>query len=310
MGFSYHANTLAFGGQIDQRGRTRRLPSQASVTLPLEGGFGEALVSDYCEAGVSFYRAESRVYGNSFRNKLFKTFANVTVYGLDLEGRVQADVLSASIISINERVNNCPGESRISFDATIVGLVIDGHPYDVELNGQPFRDHGTFSAFTDSITKMSVSELEEVAKIYNWEPKDWQAGGRVQVPAHCQQAIRASIVSKITPSLTGDYPKLRQQGFTIEVPNFGLLHLGEVMLTIGKRGINLLRVELGRTLEDLVAIDRLESLEEVADESLSDTPQSTVVQFAPMQLDSANLIDGGYTVANVSGNGTDFGPPP
>jgi hypothetical protein len=305
MGFSYHANTLAFGGQIDERGRRKRLPSQASVTLPQDGGFGESCVSDYCEEGISFYRAESRVYGNSYRNKLFKTFANVTVYGLDLDGIVKADVLSATIISINERVNGCPGESRISFDASIVGLVIDGHPYDVELDTKPFREHGTFSAFTNAVTQMSPADFEAAAKAYDWTPADWLSSGRIQVPVRCQQALRASIVSKVTPALTGAKTRLRQQGFTVEVPNFGLLHLGEVMLTIGKRGINLLRVELGRTLEDLNAI---ESLEEVAAESLSDEPQSTVVQFAPLQ--SATIIDGGYTVANVSGNGTDFGPPP
>jgi hypothetical protein len=307
MGFSFNAHTLAFGGQIEEGGNKKFLRSQGSVTLPQEGGFGEASISDYSKEGISFVRAESRVYGSSLRNKLFKTYANVTVYGLDLEGRVQADVLSASIISINERVNNCGGESQISFDASIVGLVIDGQPYDVEFNTKPFRQHGTFSAFADSFTKMTMSEVEETAKAYNWSVDDCRTGDRFHVPQRCENAIRATIVSKISSALTGDKPRFNQQGFTIEVPDFGVIHLGEVMLTVGKRGINLLRVERGLTLQDLVVAPTEKHMEPVI---ISDELRPAALVLAEMPAMTPTSVSGGYTVANVTGNGTDFGPPP
>jgi hypothetical protein len=203
----------------------------------------------------------------------------VTVYGLDLDRRVQADVLSASITSINERVNGCSGESKIWFDATIGGLVIDGHPYNVELDTKPFRDNGTFAAFAKEFSQLTASQP-------------------------CQNGVRASIVSNITPALKGDKPDIRQKGFTIEVPNFGLIHLGEVMLTVGKRGINLLRVELGRTLEDLAPVVEIEEIP--SPESGSEEQRPTALAFRSL----TDTLSGGYTVAHATGNGTDFGPPP
>lgn len=306
MAFSFHANTLAFGGQFEAPGinGVKYLPSQASATLPPQGGFGESAISDFCEEGVSFHRAESRVFGNSFQNKLFKTYANVTVYGLDIAGIVQADVLSASITSINQRVAGCTSESRISFDANIVGLVIDGHPYDVELDTGPFLQYGTFSEFTDSFTRMSPTEVQAVAEAYNWPIEECQTvtpeGRKVfHVPDRCRNGLRATVLRKITPTLAGDQTALKQQGFTIEVPNLGLVHLAEVLLTIGRREINLLRVELGKTLED-------GSIDVVSEPPISDEPRPFALALAP---ESDPTASGGYTVAYAAGNGTDFGPP-
>ena len=307
MGFSFNANTLAIGGQIEERGNKKLLPSEGSVTLPQEGGFGESTIYNYSKEGVSFLRAESRVHGSNFRNTLFKTFANVTVYGLDLDGRVQADVLSASITSINERVNGCGGESRISFDASIVGLVIDGRPYDIELDTKPFLDYGTFSEFTEAFGRMTAPEAEAKAKAFNWAIEEVQTDGRFHVPQRCQNAVRASVVSKIASRHSTGKPDLRQQGFTIEVPEFGLIHLGEVMLTVGKRGINLLRVELGRKIEDLAPVT---AMEEVAPVVISEEPRPLALALAGTPAELGGSLSGGYTVAHLTGNGTDFGPPP
>jgi hypothetical protein len=307
--FNYNAHTVAIGGQIEENDSKRALPSAASVTLAPDGGFGESCVTDYCEDGISIYRAESRVYGSAFKDRftgktrLFKTFANVTIYGLDLKGIVQADVVSASITSINERVNDCPGESRISFDASIVGLVINGHPYDVELDTKPFRDYGTFSSFTESFTKMNADQVQAAANAYNWKFADCQTGDRFHVPKQCQNGLRATVLSNIKSAVTGDQAELNRAGYTIEVPGLGLLHLGEVLVLVGKRSINTMRIEPGKSLADLM-------------EQPIDVPAPTMQRtegeqrFALAAAKSGGTSGGGYTVANVSGNGTDFGPPP
>ena len=318
MSFSFHANTLAFGGQIDKAGCARKyLPSQASVTLPPEGGFGESAISDFCEDGISFHRAESRVFGDSFEDRLFKTYANVTVYGLDIAGFVQADVLTASIVSINERVAGRTSESRISFDANIVGLVIGGHPYDVKFDTMPFLKYGTFGEFTDSFATMDEDAVRAAAETYNWPFAECRTVTRslrtgepdrvsFHVPERSRQGLRATLVRDIVPSLkSGDTPPLKRQGFTIEVPELGLVHLAEVLLTTGRRGINLLRVELGQTLEGFPMIS-------------AGTPPPTgdmrlhaVVLGEEVQFAEANSVSGGggYAVGHLVGNGTDFGPP-
>jgi hypothetical protein len=317
MAFSFHANTLAFGGQVDEPGCARKyLPSQASVTLPPEGGFGESAISDFCEDGISFHRAESRVFGDAFDNRLFKTYANVTVYGLDIAGLVQADVLTASIISINERVAGGTSESRISFDANIVGLVINGHPYDVRLDPTPFRKYGTFGEFTDSFATMDEQTVRAAAETYNWPfeecrtvTRSLKAGEQdlvsFHVPERSRQGLRATLVRDIVPSLRdGDTPPLKRQGFTIEVPGLGVVHLAEVLLTTGRRGINLLRVELGKTLDGLPMIP-------------AGIPPSTgdmrlhavAVGETALPAEPPAGSGGGFTAVHVVGNGTDFGPP-
>src|SRR5687767_961390 len=83
MGFSFHANTLAFGGQIEEPGvRTKYLPSEASVILPPGGGIGEAVSGPYSKEGISFESARSYVTGSSFGEQVYNTYANVTVTDL------------------------------------------------------------------------------------------------------------------------------------------------------------------------------------------------------------------------------------
>lgn len=307
--FNYNAHTVAIGGQIEENHAKRPLPSKASVTLAPDGGFGESCIDNYCEEGISIVHADSRVYGTSFKDKftgktrLFKTFASVTVYGLDLNGVVQADVVNASITSINERINGCPGESQISFDASIVGLVINGRPYDVELDVKPFRDHGTFSSFTQSITRMNADEVQAVANSYNWKLADMQTDDQFHVPKECQYGLRATILKNIKSGLSDAVPELNRVGYTIEVPNLGLLHLGEVLVLVGKRSINTIRVELGRKLADLV-------VEPIDLEPMTVQRSEGEQRFALAEARGGGGLGGGYTVASVTGNGTDFGPPP
>lgn len=308
MAFSFHANTLAFGGQFQKAlNKRKQLPSQASVALPQEGGYGESTVTDYCEEGVSFYKAESRVYGNSFENRLFKTYANVSVYGLDIAGILKADVLSAAITSINRRQNGCTSESRISFDANIVGLVIHGIPYDVDLDTSPFLKHGTLGEFTDSFTKMSEEEVRATAAAYNWPFEECRTetpnGTVFHVPVRCSNGLRATIVRDVRPALGAQKMELPRTAFTLEVPGLGLVHLGEVLLTTGRRTINMIRIEPEMTLDDVV-------VEPVSPESDAIRPRA--LALAELDAEPRSLTDSSslnLTVCNATGNGTDFGPP-
>jgi hypothetical protein len=314
MAFTFHANTLGFGGQIDRPGlKPTYLPSQASLTLPPGGGFGESSVSNYSEDGISFYRAESRVFGSAFHDTIFRTYAHVSVLGLDVQGRIQADVLSATVTSINQRENGCTTESRISFDATIVGLVIDGQPIDVEFDPEPFRTHGTFGEFVDSFKDLDEKTMAARASAYNWPLEECQTigvGGKKEfhVPKRCSTGIRATLLKNTTPTLSrGLISGLTRQGFSIEVAGFGLVHIGEVLLKAGRRRVNLLRVELGKTLADLPST-------RVSMPSGGDEPRLHAVAMTegapePMALVTGGGIDGGgYTFASGEGNGTDFLP--
>jgi len=313
MAFTFHANTLGFGGQIEQPGaRARYLPSQASLTLPPNGGFGESSVANYDEDGVSFYRAESRVVGSAIDDRIFTTFANVSVIGLDIHGRIQADVLNTTVTSLTRRdQDGCMNESRISFDATILGLVIDGHPIDLEFDPDPFRRNGTFREFVDSFASLGEEEATKRAAAYNW-PFDechtllGNGSKKFHIPTRCTTGIRASLLRRTTPRLApGEIPGLTRRGYTIEVKGLGLVHIGEVLLKTGRRRINLMRIELGKSLADLPTT-------RVSLPAAHGEPRLHAVAMAkgaaePMSLDGSEG-GGGYTFASGEGNGTDFLP--
>lgn len=313
MPFSFHANTLAFGGELEESSSSKRtlLPSQASVTLPQEGGFGESSVSNYCEGDISFYRAESRVYGNTYDNKLFKTYANVTIYGLDIAGILQADVLSATITSINRRQGEWPSESQISFDANIVGLVIDGVPYDVELDTAPFLKHGTLSSFANSFSEMTEEQVRTAAAAYNWPFQACQTqtlqGTTYHAPKGFANGLRASIVRDVKPAFPAEtMMPIPRSGFTLEVPKLGLVHLGEVLLTTGRRTINMIRIQPDMTLEDIV-IEPVPVPAEIA--ATPPGALALVEREAEPQMVVDETSSYTLTVCNATGNGTDYGRP-
>jgi hypothetical protein len=312
MAFTFHANTLAFSGQLDEPSdrRTKYLPSQASVALPPEGGVGESTVQNYSEEGVSFYRAESRCFGNSFEDRIYNTFANVMVTGLDIRGVIQADVLNSSVTSVNRRERGSTTESRITIDANIVGLVINGHPIEVDLDTERFRRHATFTEFVNSFQTLSLEEMTELAAAYNWPLEECMTtkeenGVTVttfHVPKRCSTGLRASLLRDTCPRLAeGEIPGIRREGFTIEVADFGLIHLGEVLIKAGRRRVNLLRVELGKTLEG-------KSTPRASLATAAAAPRIQAVALGEAPTQPSLVRGGGFTLCSGEGNGTDFLP--
>ncbi len=317
MGFSFHANTLAFGGQIEPAGgRPRYLSSQASVTLPPTGGVGEAVSGPYDNEGVSYLSARSYVTGSAFGDSAYNTYANVTVNDLDIQGRIQVQVLNTTVTSLNRRdADGCIGESRIAFDANIVGLVIDGNLIDVEFNPEPFRRYGTFDEFVRAFPAMVPDEAKALIEAYNWPLDECQSVGeeasgkvmRYHVPRRCTTGIRASLLRSTYPKLApGEINGITRRGYTIEVAGFGLIHLGEVLLKAGRRRINLMRVELGKTFDGAPFLSA-----PLTDGGGAPRLVAAALDNGPEPIALVAETHGGrgtYTLASGEGNGTDFLP--
>ena len=313
MGFAFHANTLAFGGQIEEPGvRTKFLPSEASVTLPPGGGIGQAVSGPYFKEGIYFESANSYVNGSSNGDQVYNTVARVEVTGLDIQGRIQVPFMNTTVRSQNQRdTDGCLGESHIWFDANIVGLVIDGHVIEVDFNPEPFRRWATYGEFVDAFTTMDPKEAQELIEAYNWPVNECQTiqedgTTKFHVPRRCTTGIRASLLRSTTPKLSpGEISGITRRGYTIEVAGFGLIHLGEVLLKAGRRRVNLLRVEVGKTLDSLPILRAPLA-------AASGEPLTNVVALdgAPENLTLAGSggPGGSYTFASGEGNGTDFVP--
>ncbi len=318
MAFTFHANTLAFGGQINEGNATKYLPSQASVALPPSGGFGESAVTSYSQEGIKFDRAESRVLGSTFddgASKTYTTYANVSVLNLDIENRIQVLALTSGVKSVNTREGDCTSESRISFDGNIAGLVIDGVMIDVTFDLDTFSRYGTFDEFVHSFTTLSEAEMIERAEAYNWPMEECKDVVEVEghpvvqchVPRRCTTGIRASLLRSTKPRLApGEIQGITRRGFTIEVEGFGLIHLGEVLLKAGRRRINLLRVERGKTLDG--GTSNRVSLPATGGEPRLRAIAMATTNPEPSALTSGGGSGGGYTFCSGEGNGTDFLP--
>lgn len=317
MGFSFHANTLAFGGQIEQDGRTKYLPSEASVALPPGGGIGEAVSGPVEREGISFRSARSYVTGSAYGDTVYTTYANVTVTDLDIDRRIQVQVLNTNVTSTNRRdADGCTAESRISFDVNIVGLVIDGHLIEVDFNPEPFRRNATYGEFVDSFKKMGANEAQELIEAFNWpidecrtitHQTDGDDRTEYHVPRRCTTGIRASLLRSTTPKLTpGEIPGITRRGYTIEVAGFGLIHLGEVLLKAGRRRVNLMRVELGKTLDGTTLL-RAPLADAGGEPRLVATAFATGGDMIAL-ASPPTPPGGGYTFATGEGNGTDFLP--
>ncbi|HEV7768537.1 MAG TPA: hypothetical protein VGQ76_26295 [Thermoanaerobaculia bacterium] len=316
MPFTFHANTLAFGGEIEQSRKPKFLPSQASVALPPTGGLGESSVSDYEDEEVSFARGESRVIGSTLENShdgttCYTTIATVSVTKLNIRNRISVELMSTTVTSKNLRENGCVNESSIWFDANIIGLVIDGHPIDVDFDQEVFRKYGTYASFVDAFKDMSEQEVRTRAEAFNWPMEDCETvvGKKktFHVPRRCTTGLRASLLRKTTPSLKpGQIRGITRQGFTIEVAGFGLIHLGEVLLKAGRRRVNLMRVELNKTLDDL-------SPNRISLPHASAPPRMKVAALIEGVEELRAAAPGGttggtYTLVSGEGNGTDFVP--
>lgn len=317
MSFSFHANTLAFGGQIEQGGRTKYLPSEASVTLPPGGGIGEVVSGPVDREGISFRSSRSYVSGKSFNDTVYTTYANVMVHDVDIEGRIQVQVMNTSVTSVNRRDDyGCTGESRISFDVNMVGLVIDGHLIEVEFNPEPFRRHATFAEFVDSFQQMPADQAEELIEAFNWpieECRTLHCGPngdetRYHVPRRCSTGIRASLLRTTTPRLApGEIPGITRRGYTIEVAGFGLIHLGEVLMKAGRRRVNLMRVELGKTLDGGTVL-RAPLADAGGEPRMSASGFAANTEMLTLLAAPLPSDRGSYTFASGEGNGTDFIP--
>ena len=127
------------------------------------------------------------------------------------------------------------------------------------------------------------------------------------MPRRCTTGIRASLLRRTTPALApGEINGITRRGYTIEVAGFGLIHLGEVLLKAGRRRVNLLRVELNKTLDNKVMVTA-PLAEAGGAPRLVAAAMDTGAE--PIALVAESGGSGGtYTFASGEGNGTDFVP--
>lgn len=247
--FLYHASALALGGQI-RRPWDEPLPSQAATVLPTVGGLGQAEVRDYDYRGVISLRyAKSTVMGNEGRRgsrRVFNTLSTVTLEGLDIGGVVTAERIVARLAS--EKIEGGDEIPIRPVGSYFEGLRIAGTLIELEPWGSMFGA-ATLEAMAASQRGGPVDAEGHSLKLPGDLSHRKPAGDGL--PAHFEDHQIVTSLFQPPGELPAGCPreaKLDGQKippWSIRVPGFGTVFLGELMISRYARRLSMVRVEMG-----------------------------------------------------------------
>jgi len=231
-GYSFNASAIGLGAVLRTGNVRTTIPSLASVALAPTGGEGSSVVENYNNCGISFSRAETRVFGTELTRGVYTTYSDVYLTNLSIRDRLRVALMGATITSTHDTNSQ---EARFEVKTMYRGIVIGDceviPEYDFELSNAPTYRH------VREIVERNAERLAEqlgrpvealrnaVADENPVEPLSGSLLRDVQVPEE--------VATKIC-------------GHVIEVPEVGIVHFAEFLYKPGRRRLNLLRIELGR----------------------------------------------------------------
>jgi hypothetical protein len=184
----------------------------------------------------------------------YTTLASSTIEGLNILDMVTADRIVARVASKQLITDDEPTITPIG--SHFENLRIAGCPIEVELDTDLFNRFGTFSDFKKAY-EADQQHRERMQAAFLWgKPKfevpdflreryNWFAGDKFP---ESKGIVLCSLV-KGFKTCCGEFKdncgELKVYGNVIDVPQFGKVYLGEVMLKHHEREVTMLRVEMG-----------------------------------------------------------------
>ena len=224
----YRAEASAFGGKLELP-LSSHVPPQASVSLPACGGYvaqnaGPFQVGNVC----SFRSAYTHVGGNrdTKDGHGWSTLVTAVIEGLNVLDVITADRIVAQIGTEHPREGYVPS---VTFLGTRYdNFRIAGEPVDVDLDLSLFgyKPANDMPYTRDKEFMNKVAQQHEAMRAHRDLPaKVAEHYNRVPRNQENVERIECSLVSKIEPICPG-----RVYGNAIDIPNFGLVMLGELSL--------------------------------------------------------------------------------
>lgn len=209
--FVHRASAVPFGGAIT-RPFSDVLDAQAATSLSPDGGAGAARAEAFrYREIVSFDAAYSQVAGSRDDAGSNETIVLAVVEGLNILDMVTADRVVARLTSSQKKDASATDELPMRLAGSyFVNLRIAGAPVDLPLR-------------PDVLTKTTKSKLTP------------------EGPADGHTVISAFEDESLAP-LSGCG---RVDGRTVEIPDFGAVTLGELIVSAKARRLTMVRVELG-----------------------------------------------------------------
>ena len=251
----FHADASAAGGYF-QLPIDRNLPPQAPMSLSPSGGYGSARSENFRLEGVMSYKsAYTQVAGHLSKKEGhgWVTLVTSVVEGLNVLDVITADRLSAQISTEhplqgdnpkvnflgtsfeNLKVAGCPIDITLDFDICDQGNG-SGYPKRSCVSDEQFRrrvaaryqDMTDADALPDWVADRGIPDW--IKERYKWDATKATSNG--------------SILCSIVKKSEGQFPGT-PFGNVFEVPDFGRVFLGELLVDCKSYQLTMVRLELG-----------------------------------------------------------------
>jgi hypothetical protein len=244
----YHADASAIGGFFEKPVH-QLVPVQAPLSLPPTGGYATSNVCDFrLEGFLSFKTASTQVSGSvHHKDGPWTTLVTSTVEGLNVGEVLTADRVVAQIVTEHPAVGY---NSKVKLLGTrYENLRIAGKEITpvLDLNicmqgdGKEFPKESCFNSteFLGKVEKqyrqLASKELPGTLKErYTWDNASRQAKGYVL----------CSVVNEVK----GDFPG-KAHGNILDIPDFGKVFLGELIVDQGSYRLIMIRTEQGCAIQ-------------------------------------------------------------
>lgn len=261
--YFYHAYALALGGFVASDGERQNIDSAAATVLSVAGGSGHVRQTGYrffrCgkNSEKNFYirleDAQSEVVGFETAEG-YTTRSRTTLRGLDINGIVKADLVESALES-HHAGTSCERreEPQIHIlDSHFEGLTVDG--VEVKPTRNDAFDHYPTYGGLRALVDGQLDDNDERARVLRPRLRAASLMDLPDEPTPPSYAIDLSeryvsphiIRCSIFDELATD-GKLDTLGYSIAVPDFGRVFLGELLVTHGMKRLNMIRFDLGCT---------------------------------------------------------------
>jgi len=250
----YHAEACAFGGFFE-RPIEQNVAPQAPMSLSPSGGYGAAHSENFRLDGVMSYKSASTQVAGHLSKKEghgWVTLVTSSIEGLNVLDVVTADRLTAQMSTEHPLVGDNP---KVNFlGTTFENLKISGCPIDVSVDFD-ICDQGNGNGYPGEPCINSEQFLRKVEEQYqqmnnakdlpgwvkNRSIPDWVKERYSGLDA---QTVSGSVLCSVVKEATGKFPGT-PYGHVFEVPEFGRIFLGELMVDCMTYRLTMLRLELG-----------------------------------------------------------------
>ena len=252
----FHANADAFGGRIE-RPFEQVLPSLAASSLSPAGGYGSARHGKYTLGEIFSIDAAYTQVGGSFDEVKgsWTTIVTSVLEGVNIGNVVFADRIAAQISTehplegyfpkvsfvgtqfSNLRVGSCPLTPVLNLDLCTEG---DGREYPKTSCFENEEFLAIARRQNDQLGEIRSGQPEEKRGAFSWLERYRKDGDDTGEIARKRGNVLCSVVEEIKGRCAGE-----TFGHVIDIPEFGKIFLGELIVDYGSFDLTMIRFELG-----------------------------------------------------------------